>query len=147
MILARMPRIPVEAWTGISAPDRNICGKISSGTPIATVFWSCVRPMKKTPRAPPARARTGVSAMTRSRSPGFIGICMITIMAMIPTSETMAATPDPMSLPRSTENREIGATKSSAVKSFSRSSTRLVTPVMVPWYMPLAIIPMSMNGR
>ena len=38
MILARKPRIPLEAPTGISAPDRNICGKISSGTPTATTF-------------------------------------------------------------------------------------------------------------
>ena len=54
MIFASRPRIPVEAATGISAPDRKICGKISSGTPTATTFGSCVRPMKKTPRAPPA---------------------------------------------------------------------------------------------
>jgi hypothetical protein len=44
----------------------------------------------------------------------------------------MDASPDPMILPSRTLYREIGATKSSAVKSFSRSSTRLVTPVIVP---------------
>ncbi len=59
----------------------------------------------------------------------------------------MAPTPAPMSLPSRTAYREIGATKSSAVKSFSRSSTRLVTPPMVPWYIALATMPMSMNGR
>ena len=62
-------------------------------------------------------------------------------------SETMAAIPDPMSLPIRTAYREIGATKSSAVKSFSRSSTRLVTPAIVPWYIAFATIPMSMYGR
>ena len=70
MILARMPEdARSSAATGMSAPDRNVCGKISSGTPIATAFGSWVIPMKKTPSAPPARARIGASATTRSRSP------------------------------------------------------------------------------
>ena len=62
--------MPDEAAIGISAPDRKICGKIRSGTPTATTLGSWVMPMKKTPSAPPARARTGARAKTRSRSPG-----------------------------------------------------------------------------
>ena len=58
--------------------------------------------MKKTPSAPPASASTGVSANTRIRSPAFIGICMMKIIATIPTSETSAAIPEPISLPRRT---------------------------------------------
>ena len=56
-------------------------------------------PTISTPSAPPASARIGASAMTRSRSPKFIGICMTKIIATIPTSETSAAIPDPTSLP------------------------------------------------
>ena len=52
-------------------------------------------PMKKIPSAPPARARTGASAMTRSRSPRSIGICMTKIIATIPTSETERRDPRP----------------------------------------------------
>ena len=90
--------MPVEAATGMSAPDRNICGKIEQRHAHRDAFGSCVMPMKKTPSAPPARARTGASAMTRSRSPKFIGICMTKIIATIPTSETSAAIPDPIEL-------------------------------------------------
>ena len=43
--------------------------------------------------------RGSAQRSTRSRSPGSIGICMTTIIARTPTSETIAATADPMILP------------------------------------------------
>ena len=58
--------------------------------------------MNRMPSAPPATARIGASASTRSRSPGSIGICITMIIARTPMSEIIAATAAPSILPMST---------------------------------------------
>ncbi len=63
---------------------------------------SWTNPMNRIPSAPPAIARIGASARTRSRSPGSIGICITKIIASTPMSETIEATAAPSILPIST---------------------------------------------